>query len=152
VALKWVPAEDAVSRERVLREARSMGRLSHPNMINVLDAGEHMDAVYVVIKYADGCDLRSYVERTKLTPSQIIDLLLPAMSNVAAAHQAGILHRDLKPEHLFVCTDVDGSGFDTKVLDFGVAKSFGDAETLLTSSGTIVGMSKYMALEQFMHD
>src|SRR6185436_246836 len=56
VALKWVPAEDAVSRERVLREARSMGRLSHPNVIGVLDAGEHLDAVYVVMEYADGCD------------------------------------------------------------------------------------------------
>jgi hypothetical protein len=70
------------------------------------------------------------------------------MSGVAAAHQAGILHRDLKPENLFVCTDVDGTAFDTKVLDFGVAKSVGDAEASLTSTGAIVGTPRYMSPEQ----
>ena len=152
VALKWVRTDDAVMRERVLREARSMGRLSHPNVVGVLDAGEHLGGVFVVMEYVEGADLRSHARKHPgLSVGAKVDLLLPAMSGVAAAHQAGILHRDLKPENLFVCTDVDGSAYDTKVLDFGVAKSTGEGEATLTSTGAIVGTPKYMAPEQISH-
>ena len=150
VAIKWVPDADATTRKRLLREARSMGRLSHPNVVAVLDAGEQGDAVYLVMECLEGKNLRAFVGRHALEPGEAVDLLMPAFAGVAAAHQAAILHRDLKPENLFVCTDRDGSAYDTKVLDFGVAKvlSADTQDTSLTHRGMIVGTPKYMAPEQ----
>lgn len=149
VALKWVLTEDVLLRQRFVREARSMGRLSHPNVVGVLDAGEHHGAVYSVMEYVEGEDLHVHARSKQLSYHAAIDLIMPVMGGIAAAHQAGILHRDLKPENLFVCLDSDGTAFDTKVLDFGVAKRMGDRETSLTGSGMIVGTPKYMAPEQF---
>jgi serine/threonine-protein kinase len=150
VALKWVVANDAIMRERLLREARAMALLAHPNVVGVLDAGEQGQAVFLVMEYMNGQNLRAHVARRALPPEQAVRLLMPALCGVAAAHQAGVLHRDLKPENLFVCIDADGSAFDTKVLDFGVAKHIGseDAGTSLTGTGVIVGTPKFMAPEQ----
>jgi serine/threonine-protein kinase len=150
VALKWVPLDDEVTRERTLVEARSMGRLSHPNVVGVLDAGQHDDAVFLAMEYLSGQTLRAYVGGRSLEPAEAIDLLMPALCGVAAAHQAGVLHRDLKPDNLFVCLDHKGTVFDTKVLDFGVAKEMKDgvAVSSLTNAGMIVGTPKYMAPEQ----
>ncbi|MDH5670944.1 MAG: protein kinase [Myxococcales bacterium] len=154
VALKVVPTGDPVVRERLLREARSMGRLSHPNVVGVLDMGLIDGAVFLAMEYVHGESLRSHTDAEPLAVGVAIDLLLPACAGVAAAHQAGILHRDLKPENLFVCTDRDGTALTTKVLDFGVAKHLddGNVDTSLTDQGSIVGTPKYMAPEQLGGD
>ena len=150
VAVKLVLATDAVTRERLLREARSMGQVAHPNVVGVLDMGEWGDAVFLVMEYIHGKSLRELTKGRVVPVSEAIRLLLPACSGVAAAHQAGILHRDLKPENLFVCTDGDGIAFDTKVLDFGGAKMLdGAGDDSLTDDGTVVGTPRYMAPEQF---
>ncbi|HEX2678794.1 MAG TPA: serine/threonine-protein kinase, partial [Polyangiales bacterium] len=148
VALKSLHSDDGTLRARLQREARALGKLSHPNVVGVLDAGDHDGAVFVVMEYTDGANLRTYMENRTVTPGEAVDLLMPAMMGIAAAHQVGILHRDLKPENLFVCVDVHGAAFDTKVLDFGVAKSMDADDTSLTSRGSIVGTPKYMAPEQ----
>ena len=153
VAVKWLLEDDEHRRARFLREARAMGRLSHPNVVGVLDAGDHEGAIFLVMDYLEGVSLRAMIGEP-LPPNEAIQLLMPALAGVAAAHQAGILHRDLKPENLFVLCDRDGTPFDTKVLDFGVAKAYADADgsgeevVSLTHSGTIVGTPKYMAPEQ----
>jgi serine/threonine-protein kinase len=154
VAIKLVPEADPVMRERVLREARSMGRLQHPNVVGVLDMGEWGGSVFLVMEYVHGRNLREYLGRRRASPAEAVDLMLPACSGVAAAHQASILHRDLKPENLFVCTDHGGEAFDTKVLDFGVAKHLGEGagHSTLTDSGSLVGTPKYMAPEQIGDD
>jgi serine/threonine-protein kinase len=152
VAVKWLLEGREERRERFLREARSMGRLSHPNVVGVLDAGDHDGGVFLAMDFLEGKSLREYVDGRALEPDEAIQRLMPALAGVAAAHQAGILHRDLKPENLFVCCDRDGTPFDTKVLDFGVAKVVGHADepgaVSLTHSGTIVGTPRYMAPEQ----
>ncbi|MEC7524236.1 MAG: protein kinase [Myxococcota bacterium] len=147
VALKWLLEDDAERRERFLREARAMGRLAHPNVVGVLDVGEHEGAIFLVMEHLDGKPLRDFVREGGVPAAEAVGLVMPALMGVAAAHQAGILHRDLKPENLFVCCDRDGTPFDTKVLDFGVAKRVKD-DVGLTRSGTIVGTPKYMAPEQ----
>jgi len=154
VAIKLVPTSDPVVRERLLREARSMGRLSHPNVIGVMDMGEWRGLVFIAMEYVYGENLREFAGVEKVGVREAIDLLLPACSGVAAAHQAGILHRDLKPENLFIHTDRDGTPVDTKVLDFGVAKALDavDGNVSLTDSGSIVGTPKYMAPEQIAEE
>lgn len=82
-----------------------MGRLSHPNVVGVLDAGQQGDAVFLVMEYLSGNTLRAHVDGRSLAPAEAIDLLMPALCGVAAAHEAGVLHRDLKPDNLFVSVD-----------------------------------------------
>ncbi len=150
VALKWLLEDDEQRRARFLREARAMGRLSHPNVVGILDVGDHEGAIFLVMDYLEGKSLREWIETGRQPPARAIELVMPALSGVAAAHQAGILHRDLKPENLFVLCDEDGTPYDTKVLDFGVAKPFGQDHSVasLTHSGAIVGTPRYMAPEQ----
>jgi serine/threonine protein kinase len=150
VALKWLLEDDPQRRARFMREARAMGRLSHPNVVGVLDVGDHDGATFLVMDYLEGKSLRDLIDERRCEPAEAIQLLMPALSGVAAAHQAGLLHRDLKPENLFVLCDEDGTPFDTKVLDFGVAKPFGEGHGVasLTHSGAIVGTPRYMAPEQ----
>ncbi|MEZ4340558.1 MAG: serine/threonine-protein kinase, partial [Sandaracinaceae bacterium] len=123
VAIKWLLEDDEDRRRRFLREARAMGRLEHPNVVQVFDVSEHQGEIFLVMEYLEGKCLRDCIPEGGLPPDEAIALLLPAFSGVAAAHQAGILHRDLKPENLFVCCDRDGTPYDTKVLDFGLAKA-----------------------------
>ncbi len=150
VALKWLLEDDPQRRERFLREARAMGRLAHPNVVGVLDVGEHEGATFLVMDYLEGKSLREVLDAGRCETAQAIRYLMPALSGVAAAHQAGLLHRDLKPENLFVLCDHDGTPYDTTVLDFGVAKPFGQdhGQASLTHSGAIVGTPRYMAPEQ----
>jgi len=157
VALKWVQSNDKSLRQRLLREARAIAKVTHPSVVDVLDAGEHGAGVYIVLPYLSGKNLRDHVGARRLGPNEAVQLLMPALEGVAAAHLAGILHRDLKPENLYVCIDAEGAVFDTKVLDFGVAKHvLGPAEqkpklTALTQEGHIVGTPEYMAPEQISH-
>lgn len=149
VAIKWLLEDDEDRRRRFLREARAMGRLSHPNVVQVFDVSEHEGEIFLVMEYLEGKSLRDFIPDEGLPPDEAIALLLPAFSGVAAAHQAGILHRDLKPENLFVCCDRDGTPYDTKVLDFGLAKAAEpQADSKLTHSGSIVGTPRYMSPEQ----
>jgi len=149
VAIKWLLEDDTERRRRFLREARAMGRLSHPNVVQVFDVSEHEGDIFLVMEYLSGKSLRDFVDDAPLSPAETIALMMPALSGVAAAHQAGVLHRDLKPENLFVVTDKDGTPYDTKVLDFGLAKATeAEADSKLTHSGAIVGTPRYMSPEQ----
>lgn len=149
VAIKWLLEDDEERRRRFLREARAMGRLSHPNVAQIFDVCEHEGEIFLVMEYLEGGSLRDFIPPGGMPPDEAIGLLLPAFSGVAAAHQAGILHRDLKPENLFVCCDRDGTPYDMKVLDFGLAKAAeAQADSKLTHSGSIVGTPRYMSPEQ----
>ena len=151
VALKWVRTGEQSKQARLLREARSMGRVSHPNVVEVLDAGEFEGAVYMALDYVDGKDLHTYAARRVLPVAHAVDLIVPALKGIRAAHRAGIVHRDLKPANLIVCFDTKGQPMNTKVLDFGVAKlmTAGDGPRL-TRTGTMVGTPRYMAPEQLL--
>ncbi len=155
VALKWIlPTLRGTEelRARLLREARAMGLIEHPNVCAVFDVGEEGDAVYLVMEHLTGRTLRSMLDEGRLGIEEACQILLSAMQGVAAAHLAGVVHRDLKPDNLFVCFDADGRRGATKVLDFGVSKIVegGKDSDRLTKTGTAVGTPHYMSPEQIV--
>ncbi len=135
---------DAAS-ERLQREARAMARLAHPNVVTVFDVGTHEGAVFVAMEKVVGDTLRGWLREARPT-ADVIDVLDQAAKGLAAAHEAGLVHRDFKPENVMV-----GSDGRVRVLDFGLAKPTDATSTqdLLTQTGTMLGTPRYMAPEQF---
>jgi eukaryotic-like serine/threonine-protein kinase len=128
--------------ERFRREARSVAQLTHPNVVTVIDRGEHEGRQYIVFEYIDGENLKQLVEREgPLPPRQVIELGLQIASALASAHARGVVHRDVKPQNV-ILTD-EGR---PKVTDFGIARS-ADVESV-TLTGTVMGTSEYIAPEQ----
>ena len=153
VALKWLRMDLSTNEmfaQRFMREARVSGRLDHPNIVNVYDVGRHRGTIFMVMELLRGEPFDAWLRRAKPTPTECIGRLMPAFRAVAAAHAMGVIHRDLKPEHVYLCRGADGSTRQTKVLDFGIAKELGapDSSTSLTSPGLLIGTVHYMAPEQ----
>jgi serine/threonine protein kinase len=159
VAIKRMARELAVredARRRFVREAQAVGRLEHPNVVEVLDAGvDEADGVpYVVQSLLRGATLRAYMTRHPQPGSVVaIGLVLPILRALAAAHEAGLVHRDVKPSNVFLAqvADLGGDRVIPKLLDFGISK-FTDTKpeeaTLLTDTGAAVGTAAYMSPEQ----
>ncbi|HEY1547837.1 MAG TPA: protein kinase [Kofleriaceae bacterium] len=158
VAIKVVKraSDDATGRARLVREAQSLARLSHPNVCHVYDVGTDGDEVWVAMELIDGVSLREWVVDRPKHDAGVLDVLLGAAEGIAAAHAAGMIHRDVKPENVLVTRD--GRAI---VTDFGLARG-GDyvdpnASTLvsdpnLTSTGAIAGTPAYLAPEQLTGD
>jgi tetratricopeptide (TPR) repeat protein len=146
-------------KRRLVREAQAMARLSHPNTIAVHDVGTHGDDVFVAMEYVDGWTLSAWVRRTKPPWTEALAVLRQAGAGLAAAHAAGLVHRDFKPENVMVAKDGR-----VRVLDFGlarevatglqegasekVAESSGELAVDLTRTGALLGTPAYMAPEQ----
>ncbi|HKA90319.1 MAG TPA: serine/threonine-protein kinase [Haliangiales bacterium] len=128
-------------RERLLHEARIVAGLRHPNIVEVLDAGEHEGVPYLVMELLHGQTLGERMDAGRLSPLESIAILRQVCAALRAAHACGVIHRDLKPDNIFL------AGSTVKVLDWGVARSLGLARRL-TSEGSIVGTPEYMAPEQ----
>jgi serine/threonine-protein kinase len=155
VALKWILPALAASPEvlaRFRREALAAGRINHPNVVTIFDVVEHQGSACLVMELLAGETLAERMKRTgPMAFVEAVAIMLPAMRGVAAAHAHGVIHRDLKPDNIFLCMDADGSMRDCKVLDFGVSKlTVADAATTgnITLSGNVVGTPEYMAPEQ----
>jgi serine/threonine-protein kinase len=145
VALKIAHPELTSDREFVRRfsdEARSVARLSSPNVVGVYDQGAHGDLLYLVMEYVPGRTLRDLLrERGRLSPREALDIISGVLSGLAAAHLAGIIHRDVKPENVLL-----GDGNTIKVADFGLARAA--SEVGHTRTGMIIGTAAYLAPEQ----
>ena len=155
VALKWILPALAASPEvlkRFRREALAAGRINHPNVVTIFDVVEHQGSACLVMELLAGETLADRMKQTgPMAFVEAVAIMLPAMRGVAAAHAHGVIHRDLKPDNIFLCQDPDGSIVDCKVLDFGVSKlTVADAATTgdITLSGNVVGTPEYMAPEQ----
>jgi serine/threonine protein kinase len=129
-------------RDRFLREARLAARLSHPNVVQVFDAGEEGGRPFIVMEYVEGESLADALERERrLDPAHVVDLALQVCGGLEHAHAAGLVHRDIKPGNLLVRAD----GV-VKVADFGIARA---AETTkLTQIGSVLGTAAYLSPEQ----
>ncbi len=142
VAVKVLAAnlgDDETFRTRFHREARLAGRLSHPNIVQVYDAGETDDGrPYIVMEYVAG---KTVAECGKLEANEAVALVLQACAGLQHAHDAGLVHRDVKPGNLLLRDDSV-----LKIADFGIARA---AEaTQLTQLGTVLGTAAYLAPEQ----
>ncbi|MCA9709370.1 MAG: serine/threonine protein kinase, partial [Myxococcales bacterium] len=147
VAIKLLRPDSGGDPRRLLREARSMARLSHPHIAAVHDVGTHGGDVYVAMEYVDGPTLREWM-RQPHPWAERREVLLQAARGLAAAHASGIVHRDFKPDNVIV--GVDGR---VRVLDFGLAKlapraRSGPIDATSTADGNLVGTPRYMAPEQ----
>jgi hypothetical protein len=150
VAVKLVRAEhfnDQGMKDRFEREARAVARIQHPGVIGLYDSGELEDGTaFLVMEKLAGCDLNAVLRSSgRGTPAQVAVLLREGSAALGAAHRAGVVHRDVKPENIFL-VDVPG-GFLVKVLDFGLAKTM-TLERGLTQTGMMVGTPRYMSPEQ----
>jgi serine/threonine protein kinase len=125
VALKLIRgsfASNDEAAELFRREALAAGLVNHPNVVNVFDVIDHEGMTCIVMELLDGEPFDKYLARKgPLSAEEAGALLLPAMRGVAAAHAQGVIHRDLKPQNIFLCTGHDGRLVTTKVLDFGIS-------------------------------
>jgi len=150
VAIKLIRPEhfgDSELKARFEHEARSVARISHPGVIALFDSGELPDgSAFLVMEKLQGHDLAHYLsECGPGTPRQVAQLARQAGAALAAAHGAGVVHRDVKPGNVFLVDDPEG--FRVKVLDFGLAKEMAHAKGL-TRTGMVVGTPEYMSPEQ----
>ncbi|HEU5057041.1 MAG TPA: serine/threonine-protein kinase [Kofleriaceae bacterium] len=151
VALKLLRHEIVSNQEAVKRfeqEARSASSIGHKNIIGLLDSGELPDGrIYLSMELLEGAPLNELILQP-VPPDRLLNILIQTGHGLAAAHKKGIVHRDMKPENVFVTITPEGEDI-AKILDFGIAKVSGaDGNNHLTKTGTIFGTPFYMAPEQ----
>ncbi|MBL0214352.1 MAG: serine/threonine protein kinase [Myxococcales bacterium] len=158
VALKQLHRPDEALTTRLIREARSMAQVNHPNVVAVYDVGVIDDATYIAMELVTGASLRTWQQTRSIR--EIVEAYLAAGRGLSAAHAAGLVHRDFKPDNVLV-----GQDGRVRVTDFGLAASRPDqdliatadrsaarsiADVNLTTSGSVLGTPAYMAPEQFL--
>ncbi|MGW7667155.1 Stk1 family PASTA domain-containing Ser/Thr kinase [Streptomyces sp. NPDC054775] len=137
-------AADGSFVERFIREAKSVARLAHPNVVQVFDQGADGSYVYLAMEYVAGCTLRDVLrERGALQPRAALDILEPVLAALGAAHRAGFVHRDMKPENVLI-----GDDGRVKVADFGLVRA---VNTVTSTTGAVLGTVSYLAPEQIEH-
>ena len=152
VALKILPPEVGQSEafaERFTREARSLARLNHPQIVTVYDFGNTQDGLYYfIMEYVDGTDLRKVIQTSELRSEQALEIVPQVCEALHYAHKKGIVHRDIKPENILL--DTEGN---IKIADFGLARLLDKPATTrtLTQENQRMGTPHYMAPEQVEH-
>jgi eukaryotic-like serine/threonine-protein kinase len=146
VALKLMHEHFTADREHVARfrhEARAVAALAHPNIVTVIDRGEHDGRPFIVFEYIEGGNLKRLIEKGGPLPvGTALELGIQVARGLDFAHRAGLVHRDVKPQNVLL----NGHG-QAKVTDFGIARSL-VARNGLTQTGTVLGTSDYIAPEQ----
>ena len=144
VALKILSprlADDATFTQRFIKEARIIGKLGHPNVVTIFDAGNHEELFYIAMEYLEGATLKERI-KTGLSPEQAVNILRQIAQALGCAHQQNCIHRDIKPANIMFRNS------ETAVLsDFGIAKNLED-KTQLTAVGWRIGTPNYMSPEQ----
>lgn len=149
VALKILPEEfghDVKFALRFTREARTLAKLNHPNIVAVYEFGSVEDTYYFLMEFIDGSTLRDVVMAGQLAPKDALAIVPLLCDALQYAHDKGVIHRDIKPENILM--DVDGS---VKIADFGLSRILGseNQQEALTGTHQVMGTPRYMAPEQF---
>jgi urea transport system substrate-binding protein len=145
VAIKVLPARllaDPKAGARLLREARAVARLDHPNVVRILDLEKYRGGYYLVLEYVDGGSMADALDSGPLPWPEATRLTVEACRGLAAAHAKGLVHRDIKPANLLRTRDGQ-----VKLTDFGLAKEPGDSRSL-TATDKVVGTPSFMSPEQ----
>jgi eukaryotic-like serine/threonine-protein kinase len=136
-------AEDPEYLERFRREARAVARLSHPNIVTVIDRGDDGERQYIVFEHVAGENLKELVLRSgRLPVRRALELSLAIADGLSFAHEHGLVHRDVKPQNVLLSQEGE-----VKVTDFGIARSL-HVEHGVTQTGTVLGTGEYLAPEQ----
>src|SRR5881227_560403 len=136
------PEEQEKMRERLFREARSAGMLSHPGIVTIYDVAQEGDLAYIAMEYVDGPTLDQLMnEPGVMAPEKMFSILAQTSVALDHAHSKGIVHRDIKPANIMIAP-----GGAVKITDFGIAKIA--AADQFTVTGSIVGTPHYMSPEQ----
>ncbi len=148
VAVKILPTEissDPAFAERFTREARTLAKLNHPNIVQVHDFGQAGQYFYFVMEYVDGLNLRQMLEAGRLEAREALEIVPDICAALQFAHDAGVVHRDIKPENILI--DQHGR---VKIADFGLAMLLDrePADMTLTGANQVMGTPHYMAPEQ----
>ncbi|MEZ4454650.1 MAG: protein kinase [Nannocystaceae bacterium] len=157
------------ANERLHREAQAMARITHPNVVQIYEVAEHQGQIYVAMEFIDGVELTKWIADESLGWSEIIDVFIQAGRGLQAAHEAGVVHRDFKPDNVVMTRRTSSRGRDevrAKVLDFGIAavargdptassdglelEGEGATTTRLTLTGSVMGTPRYMSPEHFL--
>ena len=155
VALKVLTGEVAAgaeSRTRFIREARIAAAIKHPSVVDIYDVGVHDDVPFLVMELLVGQDLEAFLLASGVPDEgMLLDLLIPVVAGLAAVHDAGVVHRDLKPGNIFLSKRSDG-GIEPRLLDFGISRSFWRNEPRLTAvrQGVLIGTPLYMSPEAML--
>ncbi len=144
VALKFLGSlidDSEEFRQRFVREAKAAARVSHPNIVSIYDIGTQEGAAYIAMEYVEGQNLHAYrMSKGALDPRETVNLMTQTCAALEVVHQAGIIHRDIKPDNIIVAR-----GGLVKLMDFGLAKVKG---MRLTATNVVMGTPSYMAPEQ----
>jgi serine/threonine-protein kinase len=138
-----VGSEDFV--QRFLREAKAIGRITHPNIVTVYDVGEDQGTIYIAMEFLEGVSLNVYNREHPLDAEEIARIGIQVADSLDYAHARGIVHRDIKPQNIMITP----SGM-VKITDFGIAHIEDPAASQQTQAGEILGTPNYMSPEQVM--
>jgi hypothetical protein len=139
--VEGTPEQVKEIKMRFFREAESAGSLNHPNIVRIFDAGEEAEIAYIAMELLEGHDLKRYCEKSALLPlATVLDYAAKTADGLDYAHQAGVIHRDIKPTNIMLLKD--GS---LRITDFGIARI---ASSSKTATGTVMGSPSYMSPEQ----
>ena len=144
-------AADDVFRERFRREAVSAARLAHPNVVATFDTGEDETIPFIVMELVRGRTLRAVIDQGPVRPAVAAAVAIQVADALQAAHDAGIIHRDIKPGNILLCDGMElGAPASVKVADFGIARAVATSTEAgdLTKPGTLLGTTKYLSPEQ----
>ena len=142
-------SERVGASDRFLAEARAAAAVVHPNVVEVLDMGLDISSgeIYLALELLEGETLADVLARRTITPDEIVEWVLPIMDALQSVHDAGFVHRDVKPANIFLAKT--RTGIVPKLLDFGIVKTVG---LRLTQDGGVVGSPAYMSPEQATDD
>ena len=153
VAIKVVSREHCQNAEvvnRMKNEARALGKIRHPGVVEVFDVLTTMDGrLCIIMEFLQGKTLRGWLdERGRISVQEALFVVIQLVDALAAAHDVAIIHRDVKPDNCFVIVDQAGN-VHTKLVDFGIAKLVGDGGLVQTGASAKMGTAAYMPPEQF---
>ncbi len=142
LAEEFEPEELEEVKSRFFREAETAGRLNHPNIVTIYDAGEEHDLAYIAMEFLKGHDLTRYTKPNRLLPMhRVVSILIRAARALDYAHRQNVVHRDIKPANLMYEPESD----ELKITDFGIARI---TDSSKTKTGMVLGTPSYMSPEQ----
>ena len=153
-AIKWLvpPEGDETATRRFAREARIASRIRHPHVVDVYDIYLEDSGCFFVMELLEGESLGALLRREgRLAPDLVCSIFLDCLAGLEAAHAGGVIHRDIKPDNIFLCWTSEPKLYHPKLLDFGISRidgATGATQSTETRSGTVMGTPAYMAPEQ----